>query len=115
VDTGLDVHEDVRAPQPLDDIGARDELPTTLDQEDQQIHRLPLESNRAPVVAQFVRGEIEHEIAEAKRLAGIGRHDFSPFQPTYVAITLARPATSPVRQDSDVLQSLSMESACPPR
>ena len=73
VDAGLDVNEDVFAPQPLDDVAAGDELTSTLDQQDQEVHRLPFEFHRASLPAQLVRRDIELEVAEAEGLARIGR------------------------------------------
>jgi hypothetical protein len=82
VNRGLDLHEHIRSPQPLDDLAPRDKLPMAFDQKDQQIHRLTLESDGASVVAQFVRGEIENEITKAKGRARIGGHDHPPLEPT---------------------------------
>ena len=67
VDAGLDVDEDVRAPQPLGDLGARDELSRSLDQQDQQVHRLPPQLHPPALASQLVRTEVQLELAEAAR------------------------------------------------
>ena len=55
VDAGLDVDEHVLAPQSIDDVATGDELTSTLDQQDQEVHRLPPEFDRAALPAQLVR------------------------------------------------------------
>ena len=72
VDACLDVDEHVLAPQPVDDLGARDEDIPPLDQQEQQIHRMAFEAHRAAVAAQLVGGDVELEVAEAEGLAGLG-------------------------------------------
>jgi hypothetical protein len=72
--TPVDVDEDVFAPEPVDDLAARDEQASAPDQQDQQIHRLALESNRTPPsAAQLVGRDVELELAETKRLLWVGR------------------------------------------
>ena len=66
VDAGLDVDEDVRPPEPLGDLGARDELSRPLDQQDQQVHRLPPQLHPPALSPQLVRTEVQLELAEAE-------------------------------------------------
>jgi hypothetical protein len=68
VDARLDVYEHVFSPQTVDDVAAGDELVPALDQQDQEIHWLTLEPDRAAKVAQSVRGNVELEILKAIRL-----------------------------------------------
>jgi hypothetical protein len=51
IDACLHVNEHVLAPQLLDDVVSADELTSMLDQQDEQIHRPPLESDRAALAA----------------------------------------------------------------
>jgi hypothetical protein len=79
MDAGLDVDEYVLAPQAFDDFVARHQLGAPLDHQDQQVHRLSLEANRASVAPQLVTPDVEREIGEAVRRAGTGRrHGASP-------------------------------------
>jgi hypothetical protein len=73
VDAGLHVDEDVLAPQQLDDVGARHELLPALDEEDEHVHRLPLETDDAAMPAQLVGGDVELEVAEPVRFTCSGR------------------------------------------
>ena len=73
VDAGLDVDEHVFAPQAIDDVAAGDELTSALDQQDQEVHRLPPKFDRASLAAQLVRGDIELEVAETECLVRTGR------------------------------------------
>ena len=72
VDARLDVDEHVLAPQPLDDVGTGDEIVPPLDEQEQQIHRMALETHRAAVATQLVGSDVELEVAEAQGLAGLG-------------------------------------------
>jgi hypothetical protein len=72
IDARLHIDEDVLAPQLIDDVTAGDELTSTFDEKDEEIHRLSFESDRAAVTAQRVRRDIELEVAKAKRLTRIG-------------------------------------------
>lgn len=75
VDAGVDVDEDVLAPESIDDLAPRDELAALLDQEDQQVHRLPPELHRTAAAAQLVGSDVQLEVAKTQRLARIeGRH-----------------------------------------
>ena len=83
VDAGLDVHEHVLAPEPIDDVAAGDELTAALDQQDQEVHRLPPELDRPALPAQLVTRDIELEVAEAENLSrfqGLHRARPDPLQ-----------------------------------
>ena len=69
MDARLDVDEDVLAPEELDDLGPRHEVVPPLDEQEEQVHRMALETNRAAVAAQLVGRDVELEIAEAERFA----------------------------------------------
>ena len=73
VDAGLDVDEDVLAPQPIDDVFAGHQLTSPLDQHDQEVHRLSFEPDRAAAAAQLVAGDVQLELAEAEDSARVGR------------------------------------------
>ena len=73
IKTGFDVDEHVLSPQALDDLAVREELGSTLHQQDQEVHRLPFQPDRAAVAAELVGGQVELEIAEAECLARMGR------------------------------------------
>jgi hypothetical protein len=66
VNAGFDVHEDVLAPQLVDDLAATHQQAPPLDQHDEQVHRLPLEPARTPVPAQLVGCDVELEVPEPK-------------------------------------------------
>ena len=68
VHAGVDVDEDVLAPQPVDDVVARHQLTSPLDEHDQEVHRLPFEPNRTAAATQFVSRDVQLEVAEAERL-----------------------------------------------
>ena len=70
VDPGLDVHEDIGTPQPLDDVGPRDQLAWPFGQEDEQVHRLATELDPPPLPAQLVGRAVELELAETQDLRG---------------------------------------------
>ena len=72
MDARLHVDEHVLAPEAIDDLGAGDELAPPLDEQDEQIHRVALESNGAALAAELVRRDVELEVAKAKPLAWIG-------------------------------------------
>ena len=42
------------------------ELAPALDEQDQEVHRLPLEPDGSPVAAQLVGRDVQLEVAEAK-------------------------------------------------
>ena len=69
MDARLHVDEHVLAPEELDDLGPRHEVAPPLDEQQEQVHRMALETNRAAVAAQLVGRDVELEIAEAERLA----------------------------------------------
>jgi hypothetical protein len=48
-------------------LAPRDELTSSPHEQNQEIHRLPLESDPMSVAAQLVRRDIKHEVAKAKR------------------------------------------------
>jgi hypothetical protein len=73
VNPGLNVNEDPLLPQPSGNLASRDELAATLDQQDQEIHRLALQPDCPPVAAQLVAGNVEREVAE-QQLLGTGGH-----------------------------------------
>ena len=75
VDAGLDVDEDVLGPEPGDDVAPRDELAPPLDQQDEEVHRLPLEPYRLPFTPQLVGRDVQLEGVKAERLGRFGgRH-----------------------------------------
>ena len=82
VDTAgrLHIDEDIFAPQAFDDVGARNEMTAALDQQNEKVHRLPLEPNGTPLPAQFVARDVELEVAKAKPLAGINRPNLRRYQ-----------------------------------
>ena len=67
VDAGLHVDEHVLAPQPIDDLGPRDELLPSLDEQDEEVHGLPFEPHGMTLPAQLVGGEIELAVPEPQR------------------------------------------------
>ena len=73
VDAGFDINEHVLAPQPVDDVAAGDELTSVFDQQDEEVHWASLEFDGAPLAPQLVRGDIELEITEPKRLTRVER------------------------------------------
>ncbi len=48
------------------------EIPSTLDQHQQEIHRLPPQSHLMPPATELVAGGVELEVPEAERHAGGG-------------------------------------------
>ena len=70
VDTVLDVDEHVLAPERVHDFTPRDELVSPPNEQDQQIHGLPLESDATSVAAQLVGRYVEREVAKVKGPAG---------------------------------------------
>ena len=75
VHTGLDIDEDVLGPEAGDDVTPRDELTAPLDEEDEQVHRLPLEPYRSALTAQLVGGDVELEVVKPEGLVRFGgRH-----------------------------------------
>src|SRR6187401_3360092 len=73
VDPGVGVGEDIRPPQPLRQVLARHQFSATLQQQQEQIHRLPRESNAALFATQLVRGCVQLEACEAEGHASEGR------------------------------------------
>jgi hypothetical protein len=63
-------------PTPLDNVSSAHELPSTLDQQHEQIHRPPLDLDRAALKAQLVSGDVEVEVTKSERLTrpGCGQH-----------------------------------------
>ena len=82
VDARVDVDKDVFSPEPVDDLGAGDELPPVLDEQNEQVHRLPFEANRPSVATQLAGAKIELEVAESKRLAGLNHRGGQAGGPT---------------------------------
>src|SRR6266851_1938915 len=78
VDAVVGVEEDVLAPNPFDDLVAGHELPSGLNQEDQQLRRNPLQLQNPAGAAQFVGAQVKVEIlAESDRVRQfdwLGRH-----------------------------------------
>jgi hypothetical protein len=73
-DPGVEVGEDVRAPQPLRDVFARHQFLSALQQEEEEeIHRLPRERKALPLASQLVGRAIDLELSEAVRHAGAAR------------------------------------------
>jgi hypothetical protein len=80
--TGVDINEHVLAPQPLDDVFARDQLTSPLDEHDQEVHRLPFESNGAAATTQVISSDVQLEVAEAEPLAWVGYQHRGDFRKT---------------------------------
>jgi len=64
-DAGFDIDEHVWAPQPLDDRVARDQLTPVLHEQDEKVHRLPLQPDWEPVTTELICGNVQLEIQEA--------------------------------------------------
>jgi len=75
VESSLEVHERVRAPEALAELGAGDELARTLEQGDEQSKRQILDADRAALLPELTGGRVGLEVAEAVALAG--RHSVS--------------------------------------
>lgn len=69
VDTVLHIDEHVLAPERVGDLAPRDQLTSPPHEQDQDIQGLPFESDPMSVAAQFVRRDVELEVANAKRPA----------------------------------------------
>src|SRR5258708_8743251 len=75
IDACLHVDEPVLTPQSVDNVGARNKLASAFDEQKEEVHRLPFESDGTPTAAQLVANDVELEVAKAERLARIGcRH-----------------------------------------
>ena len=72
MDARVPIDEDVFAPEPGCDLLARHQIPSTLDQHQQEIHRLPPQSQLTPSATELVAGGVELEVPEAERHAGGG-------------------------------------------
>src|SRR6185436_6492269 len=92
IDARLHVDEHIIAPQPRDDVLSCHQLPASLNEQDQQIHRLALEPNRLAAAPQLVAPRVELEVCESKHLADL-RRPHGVFERGYGAIT---PLPSPV-------------------
>jgi hypothetical protein len=64
----IDIDEDVLAPKALGDLLARHQLPTPLDQQDEQLHGEFFEAQEAGTPLQPEAGVVECEFAEMKFL-----------------------------------------------
>jgi hypothetical protein len=69
VHASVDVDEHLLAPQAVDDLFARHQLTSPLDEHEQEVHRLLFEPNRTAPATQFVSCDVQLEVAEAKHLA----------------------------------------------
>ena len=88
-------------PQSVHDFTPRDELTSSLHEQNQQIHGLPLESDAMSVAAQLIRGDVKHEVAKAKRPA------VSRKAPSVGGPTMSQLQWLPPVGDTDHLQILS--------
>jgi hypothetical protein len=70
INASFHVDKYILIPQLGDDVCPQDELPAMFDQQNKEVHRLPLESDRPSVMAQLIAGDIELEVAKAERLFG---------------------------------------------
>jgi hypothetical protein len=60
----IDIEEDVLAPKALGDLLAGDQLPATLDQQDEQLHGELFQAKEAFTPLEAIPGLIECELAE---------------------------------------------------
>ena len=66
-DTRIDVREDIGGPQALGDVFACDQFASTLEQQEEHLHRLSRQRNAASVPTRFVRRHIHFDLPEAVR------------------------------------------------
>ena len=109
VDAGIEIGEDVRTPQPLRDVLARHQLLSALQQQQEEIHRLPRERHAAPLAPHLVGGHIDFEISEAVGHGGVGARSLVNhlFSVSYVAGRLQCPSI----EIQDFFKAPSMEAA----
>src|SRR5688572_22971659 len=65
MNTGIEVEMDARAPQPFGDVLTRNQFLWTLQQEQQEVHRLTRQPDAVAAVSQFVSEDVDLEFAEA--------------------------------------------------
>jgi hypothetical protein len=70
VDAGLDVNEDVFTPQPFRDISSGHHASASLDEQDEQFHRLTLELYGSALPAELIGLDVQLEVPKAECLAG---------------------------------------------
>jgi len=58
------VDEDARPPEPVDDVAAWNQLAPPFDEQNEQVHRAPLDPDRLAAAAESVRRDVELEISE---------------------------------------------------
>lgn len=68
VHSSFNVDEDVLTPQPIDDLTPQHELASPFDEQQQQVHRLPLDPHGTSVPAQRVGADVQLEVTEPKRV-----------------------------------------------
>src|SRR5688572_6598123 len=67
----LDVDEDVLTPEAIDDLTPQHELASPFDEQQQQVHRLPLDPHGTSVPTQLVGADVQLEVTEPKSVRGI--------------------------------------------
>ena len=65
MNTRIEVNEDVRSPQSMGDLLARDQLSGALDQQQQHIHWLTRQPHATPRAPQVVGGDVEFAVAKS--------------------------------------------------
>ena len=68
----LHVDEDVLPPEPVDDFTSLHELPPPFNEQQQQVHRLPLDAHGTAVPTQLVGAAVQLEVTESKRAGRVG-------------------------------------------